>query len=68
MFPPFPPYLPINHPDDLLPIQPTRRAPSSEDVWAKWLAEDYQAKSQPQILSMKDRFFQPARRIPISPR
>ncbi|MBI5035183.1 MAG: hypothetical protein HZB51_32050 [Chloroflexi bacterium] len=52
MIPPFAPYIPLKHPDDWLPIQQTRQAQPTPDVWVEWLADDAQPPFDARAISI----------------
>jgi len=52
MLPPFAPYIPLKHPDDLLPIPQTRRSHATPDVWVEWLADDAPPASAARAISI----------------
>ena len=52
MLPPFIPYIPLKHPDDLLPIPHTHRPESTQDVCAEWLADDMPTASAGRAISI----------------
>ena len=64
MIPPFVPYVPLRHPDDLLPIESTCRVVPTPDIWVEWFEANAEPSSTARaipILSKLATWFDPFR-------